>query len=145
MRLLLTDIGRLWLGSGDVLTDAAVLVDDGRVGWFGPREQAPAVERVTSCGGGLVTPGLVDAHAHPVYAGNRFAEITQRSAGASYAEIAAAGGGIASTVDATRAADGSRLAADVRERLRSWLRGGTTTVECKTGYHLARDGELEQV
>ena len=145
MRLLLTDIGRLWLGTGDVLTDAAVLVDGDRIGWFGPRAQAPAAEQVTSCGGGLVTPGLVDAHAHPVYAGDRFAEIAQRSTGASYAEIAAAGGGIVATMAATRAADGSRLVTDVRERLRSWLRGGTTTVECKTGYHLTREGELGQV
>lgn len=144
--MLLTDIGRLWLGTGEVLTDAAVLVRDGRIAWFGPRREAPVGgDDVVSCEGALLTPGLVDAHAHPVYAGHRFDEITQRAAGAGYAEIAVAGGGIAATVRATRAAGEQDLAAAVRGRLRSWLRGGTTTVECKTGYHLTADGELAQV
>lgn len=143
--MLITDIGRLWVGDGAVLTDAAVLVDGTRIAWVGPRRQAPPAEVVTSCGGGLVTPGLVDAHAHPVYAGDRFDEITRRAAGAGYAEIAAAGGGIAATVRATRAASETDLTAAVRDRLRTWLVGGTTTVECKTGYHLTRDGELAQL
>lgn len=143
---LLTDIGRLWCGTGEVLDDAAVLVRDGRIAWYGPRRDAPpGAGEAVSCEGALLTPGLVDAHAHPVYAGHRFDEITRRAEGAGYAEIAAAGGGIAATVRATRAADGQDLAAAVRGRLRSWLRGGTTTVECKTGYHLTAAGELAQV
>ncbi|HEX5496403.1 MAG TPA: imidazolonepropionase [Mycobacteriales bacterium] len=145
VRLLITDIGRLWVGDGDVLTDAAVLFDGDRIGWVGSRVRAPAADEVTSCRGGLVTPGLVDAHAHPVYAGDRHAEIARRSAGAGYAEIATAGGGIAATVRDTRAAVDLRLAASVRDRLRSWLRTGTTTVECKTGYHLTGAGELAAV
>ena len=66
MRVLLTDIGRLWLGDGEVLTDAAVLTEGDRIEWFGPRTAAPVAEEVTSCRGGLVTPGLIDAHSHPV-------------------------------------------------------------------------------
>lgn len=70
-----------------------------------------------------MTPGLIGAHSHPLYAGNRFAEIAQRSAGASYSQIAASGGGIAATVTATRAASSDSLAAAARHRLRSWLEG----------------------
>jgi imidazolonepropionase len=92
--------------------------------------------------GGLVTAGLIDAHTHPVYAGDRMAEVAMRSAGASYAEVARAGGGIRSTVQATREESMHALEADTARRLWSWLEGGATTVEAKTGYHLTRDGEL---
>ncbi len=140
---LLANIGRLWTGDR-VIEDAAVVVSGDRINWAGPRAKAPPDDDVQDCGGGLVTPGLVDAHTHPVYAGDRWAEIARRSAGATYADIAAAGGGIASTVTATRGA-GPELAATVRARLRHWLVAGTTTVEAKTGYHLNRDGELAAV
>jgi len=143
-RRLLTGIGRLWTGRG-VLAGAAVLVEGERIAWVGPSARAPGADVTDDCGGGLVTPGLVDAHTHPVYAGNRWPEIARRSAGAGYAEIAADGGGIAATVAATRAAAPDRLHADVRGRLERWLRAGTTTVEAKTGYHLTRDGELGSV
>jgi imidazolonepropionase len=93
----------------------------------------------------LVTPGLIDAHTHPVYAGDRLAEIAMRSAGAGYEEIAAAGGGIRSTVAATRSAGRDELAWLVGVRLSAWLAAGTTTVEAKTGYHLERQGELDAV
>src|SRR5205823_4924601 len=95
------------------------------------------------CGGGLVTAGLIDAHTHPVYAGDRMAEIAMRSAGASYTEVAKAGGGIRATVQATRAAAMGELEQATARRLWTWLEGGATTVEAKTGYHLERDGELE--
>jgi imidazolonepropionase len=145
MKTLLTGIGRLW-SAGRVLERAAVLLDGPRVAWVGPAPAAPRdADIVEDCGGALLTPGLVDAHTHPVYAGDRFAEIALRSAGASYADIAAAGGGITSTVQATRAASTVDLMATVRERLRSWLTAGTTTVEAKTGYVLTRDGELDTV
>jgi imidazolonepropionase len=92
-----------------------------------------------------VTPGLIDAHSHPVYAGNRWAELTMLAGGSTAAEINSAGGGISSTVTVTRGTDPWTLCNGVRERLNAWLMSGTTTVEAKTGYHLTRDGELADV
>ncbi|HEY3955101.1 MAG TPA: amidohydrolase family protein, partial [Streptosporangiaceae bacterium] len=82
---------------------------------------------------------------HPVYAGNRWAELTMLSGGSTASEINAAGGGISSTVTVTRGTDPWTLCNGVRERLNGWLMSGTTTVEAKTGYHLTRDGELADV
>jgi imidazolonepropionase len=146
-RVLVVGVGRLFTGTAaGVVVDAAVGIEGGRVVWVGPAREAPGGwdERV-DVGGALVTPGLIDAHTHPVYAGDRLAEIALRSSGAGYQEIAAAGGGIRSTVEATRAASEEDLQALVRERLARWLAGGTTTVEAKTGYHLDREGELADV
>ncbi len=162
---LLHAIGRLVTGTDrGVLSHASVLVDDGRIAWCGglrpgapaPRAAIQPPDRLlegagpdgparVDCGGRLVTAGLIDAHTHPVYAGDRFEEIARRSAGARYAELAAGGGGIPATVRATRAADPGRLDGDLRDRLAGWIRGGTTTVEAKTGYHLDEDGELADV
>lgn len=103
------------------------------------------VDHVENLGGALVTPGLIDAHAHPVYAGNRWAELNMRSGGASLNEIVSAGGGLSSTVTVTRGTDPWTLCNYVRVRMREWLLSGTTTVEAKTGYHLTRDGELADV
>jgi imidazolonepropionase len=152
---LLTNIGRLWTGS-EIWSNAAVLTQDDKIAWVGPAAELPAsipgvvedivdVDHVENLGGGLVTPGLIDAHTHPVYAGNRWAELAMRSGGSSSAEIAAAGGGMASTVTVTRGTDPWTLCNGVRERLRAWLMAGTTTIEAKTGYHLTRDGELADV
>jgi imidazolonepropionase len=152
---LLTNIGRLWTGS-EVWSNAAILSQDDRIAWVGPASELPTsmpgvvhnivdVDHVENLGGALVTPGLIDAHTHPVYAGNRWAELAMRSGGSSGTEIAAAGGGIASTVTITRGTDPWTLCSGVRERLRSWALSGTTTVEAKTGYHLTRDGELADV
>ncbi|MQA05988.1 MAG: imidazolonepropionase [Streptosporangiales bacterium] len=145
MSRLLTNIARLWTGDGDPLDDAAVLVEDGVITWIGSAADAPAADIVDDCAGGLVTPGFIDAHTHPVYAGDRSAEIAARSAGATYAEIAAMGGGIASTVEATRAEPWDGLSAALRARLRDFIGSGTTTLEAKTGYHLTREGELQAV
>lgn len=152
---LLTNIGRLWTGS-DVWSNAAILCQDDRIAWVGPASELPAsipgvvhdivdVDHVENLGGALVTPGLIDAHTHPVYAGNRWAELAMRSGGASDAEIVSAGGGMTSTVTVTRGTDPWTLCSGVRERLREWLVSGTTSVEAKTGYHLTRDGELADV
>src|SRR6202044_1277905 len=153
---LLTNIGRLWTGS-EILSNAAIVTgDDGRIAWVGPAVELPGripgvirdivdVDHVENLGGGLVTPGLIDAHSHPVYAGNRWAELTMLSGGSTAAEINAAGGGISSTVTVTRGTDPWTLCNGVRERLNGWLMSGTTTVEAKTGYHLTRDGELADV
>jgi imidazolonepropionase len=152
---LLTNIGRLWTGS-EVWSNAAILSQDDRIAWVGPASELPTsipgvvhnivdVDHVENLGGALVTPGLIDSHTHPVYAGNRWAELAMRSGGSSQAEIVAAGGGSASTVTVTRGTDPWTLCSGVRERLRSWLLSGTTTVEAKTGYHLTRDGELADV
>lgn len=152
---LLTNIGRLWTGS-EVWNNAAILTQGEQIAWVGPATELPRslpgviddivdVDHVENLNGGLVTPGLIDAHTHPVYAGNRWAEITMRSSGSSPSEIAAAGGGMASTVTVTRGTDPWTLCNGVRARLREWLRSGTTTIEAKTGYHLTRDGELADV
>ena len=152
---LLTNIGRLWTGT-EILSNAAILVSDGRIAWVGPAAELPQrvpgvvddivdVDHVENLGGGLVTPGLIDAHAHPVYAGNRWAELAMRSNGATSQEISQAGGGVSSTVTITRGTDPWTLCNGVRERLSRWMRSGTTTVEAKTGYHLTRDGELADV
>jgi imidazolonepropionase len=152
---LLTNIGRLWTGS-EILSNASILTSEGRIAWVGPAADLPQsvpgviddiveVDHVENIGGGLVTPGLIDSHSHPVYAGNRWAELAMRSSGSSPAEITAAGGGVASTVTITRGTDPWTLCNGVRERLSRWLRSGTTTIEAKTGYHLTRDGELADV
>jgi len=152
---LLTNIGRLWTGS-EILSNAAIVTSDDRIAWVGPSAELPRsvpgvvddivdVDLVENLGGGLVTPGLIDAHTHPVYAGNRYAELAMRSSGLSDSEITAAGGGISSTVTVTRGTDPWTLCNNVRERLALWLQSGTTTIEAKTGYHLTRDGELADV
>jgi imidazolonepropionase len=152
---LLTNIGRLWTGS-DVWSNAAILMRNDRIEWAGPQSRLPSrlpgviedivdVDHVENLGGALVTPGLIDAHTHPVYAGNRWAELSMRSGGASPAEIVSAGGGMTSTVTVTRGTDPWTLCNHVRGRLREWVLSGTTTIEAKTGYHLTRDGELADV
>ena len=141
----LTNIGRLFTSTGRGTIERAALVIEGeRISWLGPESDLDGSddERIDA-GGGLVTAGLVDAHTHPVYAGDRLAEISMRTAGATYPEIAASGGGITSTVQATRAA--GDLETVVSRRLARWLRSGTTTVEAKTGYHLTESGELGAV
>ena len=95
--------------------------------------------------GGAVVPGFVDPHTHVVFAGDRRAELRRRLTGASYAEIAAAGGGILGTVIATRAASDASLAAETRVRLDEMLRCGTTTCEAKSGYALTTKGELKML
>jgi imidazolonepropionase len=118
------------------IRDGAIAITDGRiasVGTAGELAAEPAAEAV-SLGGAWVTPGLIDCHTHLVFGGTRAAEHAMRRAGASYQEIAAAGGGIASTIKATEVASESELLASARRRLRSLMAGGCTTVEVKSGY-----------
>ncbi len=143
------NIGRLFTGTPVGVIEKAVVICDGEhIAWRGrggrePRALLEAVTEEHDCGGGLVTAGLIDAHSHPVYGGDRMAEVALKSAGASYAEVAKAGGGIAATVRATRATAPAALEKAAASRLAHWFAGGATTVESKTGYHLERAGELE--
>jgi imidazolonepropionase len=113
----------------------------GRIVYVGPMVKMDAAA-VVDCGGRWVTPGLIDCHTHAVYAGDRAAEFEQRLQGVSYAEIAAAGGGIASTVKATRAARDPVLAAQALPRVSALVAEGVTTIEIKSGYGLSLESEL---
>jgi imidazolonepropionase len=127
-----------------VIPDGAMLVRDGRIAAIGTRGQIRA-EHVVDAGGRVVLPGFVDAHTHPVFAGNRAEEYELRAQGATYAEIAAKGGGIRSTVRRTREATEEELTAAAERYWKWFLRGGTTTVEAKTGYGLSLDAELKML
>lgn len=135
---------------GDIglLQNGAIAVADGRIVALGPREVVlPGLEAAAGvdCAGRLVLPGFVDAHTHLIWAGDRAAEFELRVAGASYLDLMAAGGGIMSTVRATRAATSEALLADVLERLDRLMGHGATTVEAKTGYGLTVQEELRQL
>ncbi|MGH9303572.1 MAG: imidazolonepropionase [Acidimicrobiales bacterium] len=145
--LVVRNIGRLFTSTpAGVVTDATLAVKDGRIAFFGPEGELPGELAADSgeldAGGALVTPGLIDAHSHPVYGGDRFEEIALRSTGASYGEIAASGGGIAASVRDTRAASEDELEKGLRTRLSAMASSGTTTVEAKSGYQLEEAGEL---
>jgi len=130
-----------------IIARGAMLVRDGLIERVGPAaEIEPAIDANTTvidAGGRVLLPGFVDAHTHPVFAGTRVDEFEERSRGATYEEIAARGGGIQSTVNRTRAASLDELVAAGR-RYASWfLRGGTTTIEAKSGYGLSLEDELK--
>ena len=132
-----------------IVRDGALLVREGRIAAVGTRaeieSQAGPDTEFLDAGGRIVLPGFVDAHTHPVFAGNRADEFEQRIEGATYAEIAARGGGIRSTVRRTRQATEDELAEAAR-RYREWfLRGGTTTIEAKSGYGLSLEAELKML
>ncbi len=132
------------------IEDGAIAVADGRIAWVGPRGELPGVleslaREVHDLAGRWLTPGLIDCHTHLVYGGDRAAEFESRLKGASYAEIAEAGGGIVSTVAATRAASEDDLLRAARPRLDALLAEGVTVVEIKSGYGLDLDNELKQL
>jgi imidazolonepropionase len=137
--LLLRNVGELvtndpTIGDGSplgLLTDAALVVEGGRVAWVGRPADAPAADAVQDAGGRAVIPGFVDAHSHLVFAGDRAAEFAARMAGTPYSA-----GGIRTTVAATRAASDEQLAAHVARHVAEMRRQGTTTVEIKSGYGL---------
>lgn len=125
-------------GRYSIIENAAIVTSGELIQWIGPHAQFEASEPdcTVDLGGAWVTPGLIDCHTHTVFGGNRSAEFEQRLQGVSYAEIAAAGGGIASTVRATRAASEDELYVSAERRLRHLLKEGVTTVEMKSGYGL---------
>jgi imidazolonepropionase len=130
--------------------DGAILVDGSKIVWQGKRADLPAdyesrVEKVHDGQGGWITPGLVDCHTHLVYAGSRAREFELRLQGATYEEIARQGGGIRSTVAATREADEKALLEQSSPRLEALMREGVTTVEIKSGYGLDLETELRML
>ncbi|MBY8970631.1 imidazolonepropionase [Pseudomonas sp. P867] len=134
-------------GKYSIIEDAAMVTAGSLIEWIGPRSQAPTADyaQVHDLQGAWVTPGLIDCHTHTVFGGNRSGEFEQRLEGVSYAEIAAKGGGIASTVRATRAATEDQLFLSAEKRLRSLLRDGVTTVEIKSGYGLDLPNERKML
>lgn len=144
--MLLTNLkAATMVGGYGLIEDAAILIEGGRIAWVGPRAEAPSGHDATDCEGRLATPGLIDCHTHLVYGGSRAHEFEQRLTGVSYAEIAKAGGGIASTVRMTRAESEADLAASALRRLDSLLAEGVTTIEVKSGYGLDRDTEIKML
>lgn len=134
-------------GTYSIIEDAAIVTLGERIDWIGPRSEVLAQQgaEVIDLNGAWVTPGLIDCHTHAVFGGNRSGEFEQRLQGVSYAEIAAAGGGIASTVRATRAATEAQLFASARQRLDALRRDGVTTVEIKSGYGLDLANEAKML
>ncbi|GGR61694.1 imidazolonepropionase [Nocardioides luteus] len=139
MSLLLTDIGELTTHTDEhgTLNDAAIVIEDGRVAWIGPADRAPAADDREALEGRAVLPGWVDSHTHLASMGDRAEEFVDRMAGRPYQA-----GGIVRTVEATRAADDHDLSTRTRALREEAFRGGTTTIEAKTGYGL--DVETEQ-
>jgi len=127
-----------------IVTNAAIGIQDGKVVRVGKRTELAGFKaaEVVPLGGAWVTPGLIDCHTHLVFGGNRADEHALRRAGASYEEIARAGGGIASTVEKTRAASATELIDSARRRLRALMAGGVTTIEIKSGYGLDTPSEM---
>jgi imidazolonepropionase len=135
------------MGELTIINDGGMLVQDGRVvqtGTSGEIEKAlPAGAQIIDANGKVVLPGFVDAHAHPVFGGNRVDEFEMRARGATYEEIAASGGGIRSTVRKTRTASEDELLEQAKKHAQWFVQGGTTTVEAKSGYGLTVEDELK--
>ncbi|NKC17242.1 MULTISPECIES: imidazolonepropionase [Pseudoalteromonas] len=129
------------------IENAAIAIKDGKINWLGPRSELPEVDAIATpihkANGQWLTPGLIDCHTHILFAGSRANEFEQRLLGASYQQIAAQGGGIASTVKETRLADRETLYVNAKNRLNSLLKEGVTTVESKSGYGLDVENELK--
>ena len=130
-----------------IVESGAIAIDDGRIVRVGKRTELAGfrAKEVVALGGAWVTPGLVDCHTHLIFGGTRADEHAMRRAGATYEQIAKAGGGIASTVKATQAASDDKLLASAAMRLDALMRGGVTTVEIKSGYALDVEGELRML
>ncbi|HSG95567.1 MAG TPA: imidazolonepropionase [Afifellaceae bacterium] len=151
-RMVLTDLQLATMApdaeSYGLVRDAAVAIDGQVIAWAGPANELPADYadwRAEELDGRLVTPALIDCHTHLVHGGDRASEFEMRLAGASYEEIARAGGGIISTVKATRGASEDDLLSSALQRLDALLAEGVATVEVKSGYGLDRDTELKML
>jgi imidazolonepropionase len=146
--LLLTDANIATMRPGaeayGAIDNAALAIAAGRIAWVGPMSELPAktVGESRSVHGRWLTPALIDCHTHLVFAGDRAAEFEQRLKGASYEEIARAGGGIQSTVNATRRADKELLLDSARRRMNTLMREGVATIEIKSGYGLNLETEV---
>lgn len=138
--IILTDLSYV-TPSGHTQENGAIAISGDQIIWAGPADQAPKGDRVR-LDGRLVTPGLIDCHTHLVHGGNRAQEFELRLNGASYEEVARAGGGIVSTVTATRDAGFNGLLADALPRVDTLIAQGVTTIEVKSGYGLDHDTEL---
>jgi imidazolonepropionase len=147
MAMILTNATLATMSGGyGLIADAALVMDQGRIVWAGPAADVPPADLpVQDLGGRLVTPALIDCHTHLVFAGHRAQEFEMRLNGASYAEVARAGGGILSTVRATRAAQEEDLFTQSLPRLDAMLAEGAGTVEIKSGYGLDLDTELRML
>jgi imidazolonepropionase len=130
-----------------IIERGIVAARNGQIVHVGPAEDAPTFHatRTIACDGRWITPGLIDCHTHLIHGGNRAQEFELRLVGASYEDIARAGGGIVSTMRATRAASEDDLAATALPRLKALMAEGVTTVEIKSGYGLDRDSELRML
>ena len=129
---------------------SAIAVYQGKIAWIGPDsdippEQLTLCQNQLDCEGLLLTPGLIDCHTHLVYGGNRTNEFEMRLNGATYEEISLAGGGIASTVNATRESSETDLFNSAQQRLESFLNEGVTTIEIKSGYGLDLENEAKML
>jgi imidazolonepropionase len=134
---------RAEMGELGVVRDGVMIVREGLITYAGPRCEVDSNIAIVDAGNKVVMPGFVDAHTHPVFAGNRADEFEKRSSGVTYQEISAAGGGIRSTVRKTRAASEDELFAAASRYVQWFLRGGTTTIEAKSGYGLTLNDELK--
>jgi len=149
--LLLTDCRLATMGKGGApygaIEDGAILVREGRIAWVGARTDLPDHKAVETrrLDGRWVTPGLIDCHTHLVFGGNRSHEFERRLGGATYEQIAREGGGIVSTMAATRAASEEALVTSALGRLRGLTATGVTTVEIKSGYGLDAETELKML
>ena len=149
--LLLTDLHVATLAEGaadyGIIRDAALAVADGEIAWLGPAGELPgkAASEQRSLGGRWATPALIDCHTHLVFAGDRAGEFEERLSGVAYADIAARGGGILSTVRATREADIETLYEEAHARLRQLAASGVATAEIKSGYGLDVASELKML
>ena len=149
MDLLFTDARIATMAGEDygVIDDGAVAIAEGKITWIGPRSELPATAARTtrSLAGRWITPALIDCHTHLVFGGDRAAEFEQRLRGASYEDIARAGGGIMSTVRATRAASADALYAAALPRVQALAAEGAGTIEIKSGYGLSIESELKML
>ena len=131
-----------------LIDDAAIVVEQGRIAYVGPQAEMPALYAdypATNCENRLITPGLIDCHTHLIHAGNRAHEFELRLEGASYEEVAKAGGGIVSSVKALRAASEDDLVRESLPRLDALIAEGATTVEVKSGYGLDTENEIKSL